>query len=477
MRPKESQSVVDLRDSQTVITRIRGSQALFVTVAGLTFLVLACGLALLPRKFQSEAKLLVNSERPDLVISAADTKNDTSREELAETRLYSEIEVLKSRDLLAMVVRSAGLVSKVSGNDNASEEQAINRLQAHLVIEPIKKSSVLQLTYLDKSGAKANYVLNQLVRAYLDFHLKVHAAPGSVTFFTDQTNAYAQRLASSERQLREFRQLHPDVAGSSTELPLQERAAQAKALLENANAEEAEYAKQVQAGNSVLRKLSPRVTSQMRVSPQVGLLAQLTGTLVSLQNRRTEAMTKFLPTDRFITELDKEISDTQSAIDRVNQESSTEVVSDLNQVRTDAEKALVEARVRLAGVSAKRDELQGQLSSYKIQSAEDAGAAIDDGALARAVKEDEENYLLYARKREEAAISASLDQQRITDVSVIESPTYSSKPVSPQVATDAAAAFLFSCLAAYLVLLAVDIRTRTASAFQKKTTSQVGVTS
>ena len=54
-------------------------------------------------------------------------------------------------------------------------------------------------------------------------------------------------------------------------------------------------------------------------------------------------------------------------------------------------------------------------------------------AGSRTQKEAEENYLLYAKKAEEARIAESLDQQKIANVAIAESPTEPHLPSKPNV--------------------------------------------
>ena len=50
--------------------------------------------------------------------------------------------------------------------------------------------------------------------------------------------------------------------------------------------------------------------------------------------------------------------------------------------------------------------------------------------LARTAKADEDNYLLYLHKREEARMADALDEQRILNVSIIETPTVPALPTA-----------------------------------------------
>ncbi len=75
---------------------------LCVGLAGLVF-------CLLPRKYEADMKLLVKNERADLVLSPGKNSADTERTELTETEVNSEMELLRSHDILEAVTRDAKL--------------------------------------------------------------------------------------------------------------------------------------------------------------------------------------------------------------------------------------------------------------------------------------------------------------------------------------------------------------------------------
>jgi len=92
---------------------------------------------------------------------------------------------------------------------------------------------------------------------------------------------------------------------------------------------------------------------------------------------------------------------------------------------------LSRARLDQAGAKARRDTLSGQLQQYdaSLKKLESNTAKHDD--LQREKKEAEDNYQLYAKKREEARIADELDRQKITNVSIAEAATVSQLPSSP----------------------------------------------
>jgi succinoglycan biosynthesis transport protein ExoP len=440
------------------LRRLLSHRWLFLIVFAGTFAVTTTLVFLLPTKYESEMKLLVSNERPDLVISPKDDKESPVPEELAEIRINSEIELLRSHDVLKQVVLKAdlshepGTVAASGAASPVSLDRSVRSLQRHLEITPVKKSEIITVAYRAKSPEVANAVLKNLADTYLGMHLTAHTNPGSFKFFNDQANACAERLARSEEQLRLFRQQHASLVQPDEKDALTQRVMEAQAALESADAQEAEYRNRVREALHILPDMDSRVTQQVRTSPQTALIAQLSSMLAELQNRRTEMVTKFRPDDRLVVELDNEIASTKATLNKATADTATEQVTDLNQVRVEAEKSLSESRVSLAGAKARRGRLESMVADYKKRMFSFAGAATENDRLIRQVKEDEDNYLLYSKKREEARIAESLDQQRITNVSLVQAPTLPVDPVSPQVPLDLAVGFLFSGFLAFLTV-------------------------
>lgn len=432
---------------------------LFACAFAVTFALVAGVILVLPTKYESEMKLLVNNERQDLVISPQDDKNTVHAQELAEIRVNSEIELLKSADVLKQVVLKTGLghepgtVRAAGAPSPVYLDRAVRSLYRHLEITPVKKSDIITVAYRAKSPELANAVMTRLADTYLGMHLQAHGTPpGSFHFFEEQANAYAKRLDDTEAKLKAFREKYAIFVEPDQKDILTQRAIEAQAALEDADAQSADYRERVKTGRTKIGSMEPRVTAAVRTSPQALLIGQLTETLNELQNRRTEMLTKFRADDRFVTELDKEIADTTAMIERSKAQQSVEQSTDINQIRQDAEKNLVSNEVTLAGLQARKTRLGTLSDAYKTRMVELAGASTENDHLVREVKEDEDNYLLYSQKREEARIAESLDRQRITNVSLIEAPTMPVEPASPVVLLDLAIGFVLSLLIAFLAV-------------------------
>jgi uncharacterized protein involved in exopolysaccharide biosynthesis len=83
-----------------------------------------------------------------------------------------------------------------------------------------------------------------------------------------------------------------------------------------------------------------------------------------------------------------------------------------------------------------------------------ATAPLDD--LTRQQRTAEENFLMYTKKSEEARIAESLDQQKISNVAVVQAPTEPYFPTRPKVRMNLALGFALAGLLAVGVPLLVE---------------------
>lgn len=447
-----------------VITRRFPHWKLFALVFALSFAATSAIVLMMPAKYESQMKILVSNAPEDLVITPNDGRASTGLQDFEENRVNSEIQVMTSRDVLRDVVMRSGLAHEpgtVSAAGPPSPwylDTAVNTLGQHLQIAPIQKSDVISVVYKASSPEMANAVLHNLADSYLSMHVRAHAKPGSFQFFDDQASVFAAKLTKSEDELQTFRKGHA-LDNPNEVTALTQKALETERALDDTSAEVADAGGRIKRAIKTIDALEPRVTSQVHSSPQAALIAQLNDQLVELKNKRTELLGKFLPDDRLVKEVENEIAQTQNTLDAISAHPVVETTTDINQIRQGVEKDLATSEVEFTGLEARKATLTSLVSGYRDRLAEVAAASTQEDELTRAVKEDEQNYLLYSKEREESRIADSLDKQRITDVSIVESPTYEPKPVSPVIHLDLAIGFLLSLMVAYLSVRAWEMFT------------------
>jgi uncharacterized protein involved in exopolysaccharide biosynthesis len=428
---------ISLRDGAGALFRRKG---LVVFIFAAVVLGTAVVTFLLPNKYDSRMKILVKNQRVDVAITPEQTGGaaaPTIENEVSENQINSEIELLTSKDLLTQVVTDCGLANNEkswfsrSASPAVMVEIAVNRLTKDLVITPVRKANVITISYSSNSPQLSAAVLKKLGELYLDKHLKLNHPPGASDFFTQRADEYETQLRQAEQQMTDFQQGNNLVVLSQQkELTLQKTADAKSKLLESETALN-EATNRIARVEQQLAAVPKRIVTQNRQLPNQYSAERLNTMMVELQNRRTQLLTKFRPEDRLVREVDEQIRTTREALAKAEQKTAVEENTDLNPLRQTLETELSRARLDQAGARARRDTLAGQLHEYEGALKKLEGDTTKHNDLQRQVKESEDNYQLYAKKREEARIADELDRQKITNVSIAEAATVPQIPSSP----------------------------------------------
>jgi uncharacterized protein involved in exopolysaccharide biosynthesis len=129
-----------------------------------------------------------------------------------------------------------------------------------------------------------------------------------------------------------------------------------------------------------------------------------------------------------VQEVDRQIAEAKSAIGEEESRPIREESSDLDPNYQWARAELTKAQTDLSGLKARAASAASTAALYHgaAQRIDQNGLVQQD--LLRAAKTQEENYLLYAHKREEARISDALDKRGILNVALAEKPVVPALP-------------------------------------------------
>lgn len=439
---KPEQAAFSLRDVASVWFRHK----FLITV---TFLAIALGTAvftfMMPNEYESRMKILVKNIRSDVPITPERTTgaNGAPNTDVSEIEINSEIELLTSKDLLNQVVSTCGLVKpgrsltqrlslkETPHNEAGQIEQASDQLAKDLVITPVKKANIIEITYSSSSPQQAAAVLRTLGDLYLEKRLKLHRPAGTYEFFKAQADQYEQQLRDAEKHFSAFQQSMNVISLSQQKDITVLKMTDAKSKLLETEAFLKEVNERSNRLEQQMRSLQPRIVTQSRALPNQYSAERLNTMLVELQNRRTQLLSKFRSDDRLVREVDKEISTTRAALEKASNQTATEQSTDLNPLRQTLEAELARARVDQAGAQARHSSLASQVRDYEAQLSRLEGITAQYQDLSRRVKEAEDNYQLYEKKQEESRIADELDQNKITNVSLAEVPVQPQLPSKP----------------------------------------------
>jgi uncharacterized protein involved in exopolysaccharide biosynthesis len=144
--------------------------------------------------------------------------------------------------------------------------------------------------------------------------------------------------------------------------------------------------------------------------------------LLELQLKRTELLTRFEPSYRLVQEVEQKIAETQAEI-------AAEALTPVRDETTDKDPNYEWARMELEkdqvqwdGLRARQSDAAVQVAALRKVAQQMQSDSVDQQDLMRAAKADEDNYLLYLHKREEARIGDALDERRILNVAIVEAP-------------------------------------------------------
>jgi uncharacterized protein involved in exopolysaccharide biosynthesis len=413
---------------------LRHRRLVTITFVGLMAGVLL-SLFLLPPRYKATTKILVKRERADFVVTA-DTSDAQQQAPTAvsETDLNSEIELMKSQDLLEKVVTACGLqgapshsrwlrwLHLSSGADDSQKviSAAARDLEKSMDLGLLPKTSLISVAYEDTNAQQAAHVLDTFINSYMEKHLAVHRPAGTLAFFREQTKQYAEGLKAAEARLSEFSQSQGTVSPGQQKSSTLQKLSEFQGNLKETQAAIAETEQRIRTLKTQASTVPSRLTTQMRSADNPQLMEQLKSTLLNLQLKRTELLQKFDPSYRLVQEVDTEIKQTQAAIDSAGTSKLMDETTDSNPTYQWVDSELAKAQSQLSSEQARARALTLSVQAYEKQASDlDQQEAVQEGLL-RDKNTEEANYVLYMRKQEEARISDALDESRIINVAVVE---------------------------------------------------------
>jgi len=388
-------------------------------------------IVLFSARYESHFKVLLRRGRFDPVASAQPPSAlDLTRPEITEEELNSDVELLRDEDLLKQVVVMAELIPPDTPNSErqAEIEHAARKVGRRLDVEALKKANLIQVTYMDTDPERGARILAALSRAYMDRHTSLQRPSGEIQFFDEQTAGSEKRLHQAEAELVSFTRAR-GVASAAMERDITlQKLGEADAAYRQVDQDRAETEKRIESLREQLKLFPSRSVTLKRWSDNPELLEKMKTHLLELQLKRTELLTRYEPSYRLVQEVDQEIEQARASI-------AAEALTPVRDETTDkdpnyewARMELEKAQVQVDGLRAREADALAQVSALRTIAQNMQANSVDQQDLIRTAKADEDAYLLYLHKREEARIGDALDQQRILNVAIVEPPSAPALP-------------------------------------------------
>ncbi len=433
------------------------------------------GIALFPKEYEAKMKILVKRERVDAAVSPGRDTVMSNPGDVTEEEINSEVELLKSRDLLEKVAISCNLPESLSSHfwgrvlpAHAARESAsgpgsekkisesVLALENKLQIEPLKRTDLIEVTYDSPDPQLSARVLRTLGNLYLEKTVEVHRPPGAFEFFQAESQRYDRELQAAEVQLTKFDREKGVVDPQLEKQAALQKLSEFEATFHSTQVAIKESEKRARVLEGQLASTPEQTISQVRSSENQFLMQQLKTTLLDLELKRTGLLDKFEPDYRPVQEVQKQIDQTIDTIAKTENAPDREETTGRNPSYEWLRSELTKSNAELASLQARAEETRNVIQQYRDQlGAIDVNGAAQENLL-REIKEAEGNALLYKRKREEARIGDALDRQRIVNVAIAEGATVPALPAHPHWALTLLLGILLACFVSPGVAFAVD---------------------
>jgi len=176
----------------------------------------------LPRIYKATATVQIETRAPRVLgreveeISELGTGSYWTNKEYYET----QYKVIKSRDVASRVVKKLKLNSDMEflyplemmkdssfRGKTVSVKDAAKRLQAMVLVEPVKDSRLVQISIEHPNPSKAQLLANEIAEEYIDYNLEVvlESTINAVNWLSNQMDTLQDELEGAEKNLYDFK--------------------------------------------------------------------------------------------------------------------------------------------------------------------------------------------------------------------------------------------------------------------------------
>jgi uncharacterized protein involved in exopolysaccharide biosynthesis len=409
-----------------------------------------------PRKYKSESKLFVHVGRETVTLDPTATTGQIIPISLSrETEVSSILEMLRSRVMIEKLVDEIGpeaILGTTAASTTSEPESpgALRKLMSLFELDPVsdrekaigqvtncldfaieKKSDVITVSGTAASPELAQRIVSKFIDIYLGEHTRMHRTAGSQAFFAEQTKLLRKNLTDALSKLRDAKNSIGIVAVENQRSILQSEIVDVENKLAQSRAALAacrERAKALRAGlEGVPQRLA---TEEIKGFPN-GAADNMRNDLYRLELHEAELASRFTDDFPALVAVREQIKAAKTPLakeDTRRTQSTTTISAVHNQLQLN----LLTENANIDSLIAETLALNNQLSQLRervrlLNESEPQIANLEqEVALCKA------NYTTYCEKSEQSRIDNALQDERITNVNVIQPAILGLNPISPR---------------------------------------------
>ncbi|MEM7455499.1 MAG: hypothetical protein AAF456_14195 [Planctomycetota bacterium] len=412
--------------------------------------------------YSSEAKIFVRLGRENVGLDPTATLGEgtiITTPMSREAEITSVVHMIRSRDLYEEAVdnfgpetilrgtleentTAASWISTITGNiksmltdagvlnDISNRERAIIELTKNFKVEILDYSNVISVSYETESPDLAKEVVQWVVARYEERHARIHRPEGAMEFMQRQADEFLALLQQKEAELETFKIETGMVSSEMLKGEIVSRIAAIRSQLRDAEVEVNALDVEVERLRSGLETLPPTtIVQETRGAGNDGAdgMRQL---LYEQEMQLADLSAKHTQNHPSVIRARDAVETSRSILQRV-EEGRTEFVRGSNPVHAEIQIELLKKEPLLQAAKGKlltlQQSLEDEMSSLETFSRNERKFK----QLTRDLELEDLNYRQYMRNLAQVTVDQSLEQSRLSNISVSQAASYSEKPVRP----------------------------------------------
>ncbi len=427
---------------------------------------------LLPKTYESYAKILIRLGRENMALDPGVVGPALQLVQDRENQVNSELSILRSRSIAEKVVDKLGedafvasssefslmdfgggegetkdvpaiigsprpegrdsLTQRLTGGKMTLRDEAIQLVMQQLRAEVEPKSEIINLTFQARSPELAQKTLTFLLDFYREEHIEIHKSQASPQFFQVQMDQILQQLKAKEKELEDFRAQYGIASIQEQEAELIRQIGMLQSQVDDAASTIQATQARIQSLRNDLQKNYREVTELNRVTGKTNYAADaMKEQLTTLKIREAELAARYPDDNRQLVDVREQIAVVESMLARES-DTLTEVTTGLDTHYRDLQLQLVTEQSQIKAQQERLAYYTAELEKRKQQLTELSNREIMLASLNRDLQLLEEEYSQYRDSLLRAKISEAQDLDKISNVSIVQPPTYPIKPTFPR---------------------------------------------
>lgn len=445
------------REFLRVMNRQRGK-----ALAAFLLISISSGMiaAFWPAKYGSDAKLFVQLGRQSVGLDPTATTGHTiALSETRETEINSILDIFNSRAMHERVLESVPPEELVDEAGELTREQALVQLARSLSVGASKRSNVITIHSEAKSPELAQRLVAALLKSCLEQHVVINRTAGAHDFFYEQAREAEQRAEIASAKLRDAKNEAGLVSVDSQRQILQSESIQVNGQILAVESSLVAARTRIGSLRAMIEKMPERVDDDL-----ISGLPNVAGDgmkqkLYELQIQEKDLAARVKSDHPQLVRVRQQLRESKSVMESEPEERQQSTAR-LNRLRETLELSEKSEGANLAAYEQQLIKLREQASDILAQSKRLNENELTIARLQRDVEMAEACVRTYGEKLELTRVNQKLDDERISNLNVVQNPTLVLKPTSPKRLLIVAGGLMMAVFVSIAVALGTDAMDR-----------------